>query len=451
MKSDPAVKHTQAIFDRSYIFEYALIALTVLSFLLVFINSNYKHISPLQFDPSKSTVITDRIKPKGESTAQINADNPYSFSCNLIKSDYRNIFCAYQIYLGVSDVQGYDFSEFDDLLIDLDYEGASDSIRIQLLNYNSAYAQPSVINTAKFNLVEFEKEAFLKPKYIKLSEFKVADWWPSRNNVDFSLAKRELNNIIVIQIQTGSDFAVGEHTFTVNDIQLTKQLFSNEALYLALLCFWIVIILILLILRLGQQRKQLTVFSMKNAHLEQENAYLNSLSENLSSKDNIDSHTNIYNFTGIRAHIDAIWNNRISNVGTLAYIFISIDHFNKFNDSLGEEVGEAVLLEFTQLINKNIRRHDIFGRYYNDTFIIISKNTTLDNAINLANKLKSKLLEHNFNLGITVSASFGVGALNSHETTQQEFIDQTTEALDYAKNRGSNQVRYYDNEINQPS
>ena len=140
MTSDPAVKYNQTIFGRSYLFEYTLIVLTVLSFLLVFINSNYKRTTVLTFDPNQSTVITDSIKPNGASTAQVDPTNPYSFKCNLIKSQYRNIFCAYQIYLGVSDTQGYDFSDFDDLLVDIDYQGPSDSIRIQLLNYNSACA-----------------------------------------------------------------------------------------------------------------------------------------------------------------------------------------------------------------------------------------------------------------------------------------------------------------------
>ncbi len=123
----------------------------------------------------------------------------------------------------------------------------------------------------------------------------------------------------------------------------------------------------------------------------------------------------------------------------LSVIMADIDHFKRINDSCGHEVGDLVLRNFSSILREKIRQSDIAGRWGGEEFLIVLPETTLDDAVYLAEKLRLEAQTQNYE-GVSwqVSASFGVAALNGD--SWQELIRRADDALYRAKNEGRNRV-----------
>lgn len=120
-------------------------------------------------------------------------------------------------------------------------------------------------------------------------------------------------------------------------------------------------------------------------------------------------------------------------------IIIDIDHFKEVNDTYGHQVGDIILVEFAQILKGNTRRTDIVGRWGGEEFIIICLEADLEELLNLAEILKSKIEQYDFSTIETKTASFGVATYQKSESSE-ELINRADEALYIAKNNGRNRV-----------
>jgi len=122
-------------------------------------------------------------------------------------------------------------------------------------------------------------------------------------------------------------------------------------------------------------------------------------------------------------------------------IFCDIDFFKKINDTFGHKVGDKVLQELSKLIYKHLRKSDIFGRWGGEEFMIIAPETGLEDAVQLAKKLRKLIEDYDFGNSLKVTCSFGVVEFSGDEN-----IDEITKRVDSflykAKNNGRNRVEY---------
>ena len=143
-----------------------------------------------------------------------------------------------------------------------------------------------------------------------------------------------------------------------------------------------------------------------------------------------DELTNIWNRRGIIEEAKKVGVNS-------SVLFFDIDHFKKINDTYGHEFGDYVLKEISKLISSNIRSLDIFGRWGGEEFIIILRGTTYEKALEIAEKLRKKVEEHNFK-GVKVTISLGVASFDGN---LEESINKADMALYEAKKMVRNQVK----------
>jgi len=123
----------------------------------------------------------------------------------------------------------------------------------------------------------------------------------------------------------------------------------------------------------------------------------------------------------------------------LSLIMFDIDDFKKINDRHGHHVGDKVLRELTSLVSQHVRIHDLFARWGGEEFMIMATNTSLDNALQYAEKLRLMVESHVFqNIG-KVTCSFGVAQLSSNEDDDR-FTRNVDKALYRAKSQGRNRV-----------
>ncbi|WP_438862621.1 diguanylate cyclase [Neptunicella sp.] len=161
-----------------------------------------------------------------------------------------------------------------------------------------------------------------------------------------------------------------------------------------------------------------------------------------------DELTGIANRRAFIQHLEQEWSLYIRHSQlTASVIIVDIDHFKSVNDKHGHEVGDKMLCHVTDIITKCIRKSDLFGRLGGEEFAILTRETNIDEAFNLANKLCDEIANHPLSitrqLKIAVTASFGVAPFNDIEAEPTDVLFAADKALYQAKGDGRNCVRVF--------
>ncbi|HEY6130438.1 MAG TPA: GGDEF domain-containing protein [Halioglobus sp.] len=69
-------------------------------------------------------------------------------------------------------------------------------------------------------------------------------------------------------------------------------------------------------------------------------------------------------------------------------LLLDIDHFKHINDQFGHAVGDAALQSLVGLIQNRIRKVDILCRFGGEEFVVLLRETTIENARHLAEALR---------------------------------------------------------------
>lgn len=132
--------------------------------------------------------------------------------------------------------------------------------------------------------------------------------------------------------------------------------------------------------------------------------------------------------------------NRFNRYDTIfSVIMLDIDKFKDVNDTYGHQSGDSVLVELTALIKNQIRESDSLGRWGGEEFLIICAQTNIDEAMKLAEKLRKKIENFEFNVVGTCTASFGVSQIHKDDEIKDIF-QRIDEALYISKENGRNQI-----------
>lgn len=125
-------------------------------------------------------------------------------------------------------------------------------------------------------------------------------------------------------------------------------------------------------------------------------------------------------------------------------IMFDIDHFKRVNDTYGHDVGDFVLREISKNAKERLRVSDTFARWGGEEFMILAPETPIEDALHLAEILRSSVEGYNFSPVDRVTSSFGVvcSSVKGLDT-----IDDLTKAVDealyQAKRTGRNKVVNY--------
>lgn len=129
----------------------------------------------------------------------------------------------------------------------------------------------------------------------------------------------------------------------------------------------------------------------------------------------------------------------------LTVIFLDIDHFKTINDTYGHSVGDEALIHFSEVCVNELRESDIFGRIGGEEFAAILPQTSLDSALEVANRICNKVQESPLVVdGVTIkmTVSIGVSTMNGHAVFDK-ILEQADKALYKAKEAGRNRVYAY--------
>lgn len=128
----------------------------------------------------------------------------------------------------------------------------------------------------------------------------------------------------------------------------------------------------------------------------------------------------------------------------LCLVIFDIDHFKKINDTYGHQAGDSILQELALTSKSLMSSVDSLCRYGGEEFAIILPETKIDQAIDLAEKLRSEVEEHVFYVGdkiINVTISAGIAEYPTHALLKHGLLEKADRALYYAKNTGRNNIK----------
>lgn len=389
-------------------------------------------------DPFKyDATLHDDTYSSGNSVAQWLDQDQQIWKCS-IGNTFVNPYCSMQISLTSKAGTGLDFSKFDKLKIWLSYNGDSQYIRLYLRNRNPKYFMIGDVSTTKYNIVELPVKGLDGGMEINMRDFKVADWWLVQKGIALSDSHPEFNDVLFIEVQTGSQVRHGEHIIQLKRLEFTGSLITEQSLYKAIVILWTSMIFIVLIFRFVKIKRELNAHRNYQDELVSINKLLNLQNKKFEDLAKTDHLTGLLNRIGIREPLYQGLKKWQESRRPFAFLLIDIDHFKRVNDVYGHDVGDEILKAVAKLLSENVRKTDFLARWGGEEFILVCPGTNLEQAYSVAEHLRIKLEEANLHPQTPITASFGVAAMTQADL--DHLFKSADEALYEAKGLGRNCV-----------
>ncbi len=133
-------------------------------------------------------------------------------------------------------------------------------------------------------------------------------------------------------------------------------------------------------------------------------------------------------------------------------IFVDLDGFTLANREYGHQGGDVILRQAASIVKKHARGRDMVARFCGDTFAILLNQTTVHDALPIAERIRKALSDAQFSHGtrpLRIFASVGIAQLRADELRSAN-TDRVLEALNAAKQAGGNVSYRHDGEICHP-
>lgn len=128
----------------------------------------------------------------------------------------------------------------------------------------------------------------------------------------------------------------------------------------------------------------------------------------------------------------------------LSVLALDIDKFKAVNDSMGHLCGDFLLRELAGVVRDLVRQEDLFARAGGEEFVVVLVETTKEGALQVAERLRESVEEHEFRFEATpikLTVSIGLASTVGDElTTATHLRREADQKLYEAKRTGRNRV-----------
>jgi diguanylate cyclase (GGDEF)-like protein/PAS domain S-box-containing protein len=132
--------------------------------------------------------------------------------------------------------------------------------------------------------------------------------------------------------------------------------------------------------------------------------------------------------------------------GSVAVLFVDLDHFKVINDNLGHPVGDQLLRGVGERLRAVVRERDVLSRYGGDEFIVMLTDVgaTMD-PVDVATRIRAEIIKPLVVEGaeLHVTASIGITVVDRAGCTTAEVLREADAAMYRAKARGRDRVELF--------
>jgi len=123
-------------------------------------------------------------------------------------------------------------------------------------------------------------------------------------------------------------------------------------------------------------------------------------------------------------------------------LFADLDHFKRINDGYGHYIGDVVLKNFADIIQKSIREVDYGSRFGGEEFVVLLVKTDIEQARKVAERIRYGLEHFNFSdvaPGLHVTVSIGLANYKQFKSIQETLMTADNRMYK-AKEQGRNRI-----------
>ena len=136
---------------------------------------------------------------------------------------------------------------------------------------------------------------------------------------------------------------------------------------------------------------------------------------------------------------------RLQKAGAPAcLVVLDLDHFKRINDTYGHVAGDDVLKSAAQVVRRELRASDVFGRLGGEEFGILMPSCSPTQGLEIAERVRVSLAAARIQLDdqivITVPGSMGLACTDTFGYVLRQLLTRADAALYQAKRSGRNQV-----------
>jgi two-component system, cell cycle response regulator len=182
-----------------------------------------------------------------------------------------------------------------------------------------------------------------------------------------------------------------------------------------------------------------------------DNSLLYALANERATRDKL---TEIMNRSGLDDQYIIAFQNAKEKKSNLSIAMLDIDFFKKFNDRFGHQEGDRVLKLVAQRLKKLTRSNSLVGRYGGEEFMIILKQTSLNDGQVYCERVRKDIEKLGLVLrkrlpGRPLTISIGIAGLQPGLDNPDQLIKHADRALYDAKHTGRNRVAKYQPHLRQ--
>ena len=270
----------------------------------------------------------------------------------------------------------------------------------------------------------------------------VIDWMmPEMTGVEFCRAIRGLDAvsfayiIIVTAYQTDEPriveaFEAGADDFLAKPIrkrELTARIRAGERI---------------VTLQRALERRNREVYRF-NAQLAVTNQKIADANDQLTVTATTDELTGLINRRAGMERLAEFWELATRKWQPLSCILFDVDHFKRFNDTHGHDVGDQVLIGLARIAKETMRQSEVVCRIGGEEFLMICPSTSADQAVVGAERLRRAIESRPIIVsGLTLHAtvSLGVAERDPDMRTADDILRAADKAMYAAKRDGRNAV-----------
>jgi len=182
----------------------------------------------------------------------------------------------------------------------------------------------------------------------------------------------------------------------------------------------------------------------QNREIHKVNAELTLLNRRLKEMAITDELTGLANRRVMIERLKSCWEAAVRRNQPLACLVMDLDHFKRFNDTYGHEVGDIVLKSVADTLTRNARSIEPVYRCGGEEFVILCPDTNAEQALVAAERLRAGIEKTEIRHGdyvLSATISIGVAERDPVSQSADDLLRLADAALYKAKAEGRNCVR----------